>query len=253
MHQGHLVLSKGGYVLTKEGIAIVTKEKPDALINPYIKVNEVVERGETYQYIGQYACYFRLDVFKRKTLNEFLDCLEGYYSKVSPFALEDEQVRAWTDCYKNIQSCFKDIPAKYNNLYIIFEYVLPTYNPKSKRSKDDVGIRSDVVIVSNTATLVLEFKQRSEDFEGFVLQAKKYKTRLEKYHAQAKNMRNYSMLVLTKTKKYIKKHDGVTSCSVDYLSDVIQIIFENDCERHADIKGFLSSQFVDIEGDESGE
>jgi len=249
----HLVLSKGGYSLTKEGVAIVTKEKPDALINPYIKVNEAVERGEAYQYIGQYACYFRLDVFKKKSLNEFLDCLEGYHSRVSPFPLGDEQVRAWTDCYKNIQNCFKEIPAKYNNLYVVFEYVLPTHNPRSKRSKDDVGIRSDVVIVSNTATLVLEFKQRSEDFEGFVLQAKKYKTRLEKYHAQAKKMRNYSMLVLTKTKKYMKKHDGVTSCSVDYLSDIMQIIFENDCERHADIKGFLSSQFLDLESDKGGE
>lgn len=241
----HLVLSKGGYLLTKEGIAIVTKEKPDALINPYIKVNEAVERGETYQYIGQYACYFRLDVFKRKTLNEFLDCLEGYYSKVSPFALEDEQVRAWTDCYKNIRSCFKDIPAKYNNLYIIFEYVLPTYNPKSKRSKDDVGIRSDVVIVSNTATLVLEFKQRSEDFEGFVSQAKKYKTRLERYHEQAQNMRNHSILVLTKAKKHLKRHQEVISCSKDYLSDIIQIIFENDFERHPNIKSWLHAPFVD--------
>ena len=51
----------------------------------------------------------------------------------------------------------------------------------------------------------------------------------------------------------MKKHDGVTSCSVDYLSDIMQIIFENDRERHTDIKGFLSSQFVDLESDEGGE
>lgn len=245
-----IVSSKGGYSLTAEGIAILKKEKPDAFINPYVKVNEAVVRGEDFRYIGQYSCYFRLDVFKKKSLNEFLDCLERYHSRVSPFDLQDEQVRAWRDCYKCLQNCFKTMPAIYNDLYVVFEYVLPTHRPDSKRSKEDVGIRADVVIVSNTATLVLEFKQRDEDFEGFVLQAKKYKTRLEKYHSQARNMRNYSALVLSKAKKYIKKHDGVTSCSLDYLSDVIQIIFENDCERNIDIKDFLSSSFVDLEGEE---
>lgn len=243
----HLVSLKVGYSLTQEGIAIVKKERPDAFINPYIKINEAVERGEDYRYIGQYASYFRLDVFKKKSLNEFLDCLEGYHTRVSPFPLGDEQVRAWTDCYKNLQNCFKEIPPKYNHLYVVFEYVLPTHNPNSKRAKDDLGIRSDVVIVSKTATLVLEFKQRGEDFEGFVLQAKKYKTRLEKYHAQAQTMRNYSVLVLSRAKKYLKKHDEVVSCSADYLSDIIQIIFENDCERHADIKEFLLSPFVNLE------
>lgn len=245
-----LVAVKGGYSLTQEGLAIVKEEKPEAFLNPYIKANENVARGEDYRYIGQYACYFRLDVFKKKSLNEFLDRLEGCHSKVSPFQLEEMQVRAWTDCYKNLQICFKEIPAKYNNLYIVFEYVLPTHKPNSKRSKDDVGIRSDVIVISSTTSLVLEFKQRNEDFEGFVLQAKKYKTRLEKYHAQANKMRNYSILILSKTKKYMKKHDGVTSCSVDYLSDIIQIIFENDCEKHADIKGFLSSPFIDLEREE---
>lgn len=240
-----LTLAKGGYSLTKEGTAIIAEYKPEALENPYIKANEAVERGDEYQYIGQYACYYRLDVFKKKSLNEFLDNLEGYHSKVSPYPLEQEQVRAWTDCYKALQECFKTFPKQYENLYVVFEYVLPNHKPGSKRSDGDMGIRSDVVLVSSTSTLVLEFKQRSEDFEGFVLQAKKYKTRLERYHEQARNMRNHSVLVLTMAKKYFKKHDGVTTCSKDYLSDIIQIIFENDSERHEDIKGWLRSSFVD--------
>ena len=240
-----LIISKGGYSLTKEVVAVIADLKPEALENPYIKANEAVERGEDYQYIGQYACYYRLDVFKKKSLNELLDNLEGYHSKVSPYPLEQEQVRAWTDCYKTLQECFKAMPKQYENLYVVFEYVLPNHKPGSKRSDGDIGVRSDVVLVSNTSTLVLEFKQRSEDFEGFVLQAKKYKTRLERYHEQARNMRNHSVLVLTKAKKHLKKHDGVTTCSKDYLSDIIQIIFENDSERHADIKGWLHAPFTD--------
>lgn len=35
--------------------------------------------------------YYRLDVFKKKSLNELLDSLEGYHSKVSPDPLEQEQ------------------------------------------------------------------------------------------------------------------------------------------------------------------
>lgn len=240
-----LVRLKGGYSLAKEGTAIIAKKRPEALDNPYIKVNEAVESGEEYQYIGQYACYYRLDVFKKKTLNELLDNLEGYHSKVSPYPLEQEQIRAWGDCYNTLQECFKTIPKQYENLYVVFEYVLPNHKPGSKRSEGDIGIRSDVVLVSNTSTLVLEFKQRRDEFEGFVLQAKKYKTRLERYHEQARNMRNFSVLVLTKAKKHLKKHDGVTTCSKDYLSDVMQIIFENDRERHNDIKGWLHSPFID--------
>ena len=240
-----LVLSKGGYSLTKEGTAVIAEQKPEALENPYVKTNEAVERGEDYQYIGQYACYYRLDVFKKKSLNELLDNLEGYHSKVSPYPLQDEQVRAWTDCYKSLQECFKTIPKQYENLYVIFEYVLPNHKPGSKRSDGDIGVRTDIVLVSKTSTLVLEFKQRSEDFEGFVLQAKKYKTRLERYHEQARHMRNHSVLVLTKAKKHLKKHDGVTTCSKDYLSDIIQIIFENDSDRHEDIQGWLRAPFTD--------
>ena len=240
-----LIMSNGGYSLTEDGIAVIAEYKPEALDNPYIKANAAVERGEEYQYIGQYACYYRLDVFKKKTLNELLDNLEGYHSKVSPYPLEQEQIRAWGDCYNTLQECFKTIPKQYENLYVVFEYVLPNHKPGSKRSEGDIGIRSDVVLVSNTSTLVLEFKQRSDEFEGFVLQAKKYKTRLERYHEQARNMRNFSVLVLTKAKKHLKKHEGVTTCSKDFLSDVIQIIFENDSERHKDIKGWLRSPFVD--------
>ena len=240
-----LATFKGGYSLTKEGLQVIAEHKPEALSNPYVKANEAVERGEDYQYIGQYACYYRLDVFKKKSLNEVLDNLEGYHSKVSPYPLEQEQVRAWTDCYKALQECFKGMPKPYENLYVVFEYVLPMHKPGSKRSDGDIGIRSDIVLVSSTSTLILEFKQRSEDFEGFVLQAKKYKTRLQNYHEQAKHMRNHSVLVLTKAKKYLKRHDDVTSCSKDYLSDIIQIIFENDNERHSDIKGWLHASFID--------
>ena len=240
-----LIVANGSYSHTKEGKRIIAENRPEALENPYIKTNEAVEHGESYQYIGQYACYYRFDVFKKKSLNELLDNLEGYHSKVSPYPLEEEQVRAWTDCYKTLQECFKSIPKQYENLYVVFEYVLPNHKPGSNRSDGDIGIRSDVVLVSNTSTLVLEFKQRSEDFEGFVLQAKKYKTRLERYHEQAKNMRNHSVLVLTKAKKHLKKHDDVTTCSKDYLPDIIQIMFENDSERHEDIKGWLQSHFVE--------
>lgn len=240
-----LILAKGGYSLTKCGTDVIAGSKPEAFKNPYIKSNEAVERGEKYQYIGQYACYYRLDVFKKKSLNELLDNLEGYHSKVSPYPLERGQIKAWDDCYKTLQECFKTIPRQYENLYVVFEYVLPNHKPGSGRSKGDIGIRSDVVMVSNTSTLVLEFKQCSEAFEGFVLQAKKYRIRLERYHAQTRNMRNHSALVLTKAEKYLNMHDGVTICSKDYLSDIIQIIFEHDSERHEDIKSWLHSPFID--------
>ncbi len=233
-----------GLALTKNGISFLVENKPSAFNNPYVLENGAVANGEEYRYIGQYACYYRLDVFKKKSLNEVLDRLEGYHSKVSPYTLEEKQIRAWTDTYKVLQMAFKDLPKCYSNLYVIFEYVLPTHKPSSKRSRADNGIRADVIIVSKTATMVLEFKQRNDDFEGFVSQAQKYTTRLNRFHVQAMNMKNYTALVLTKANKYLKRHETVTSCSKDYLSDVIQIVFDKDCEKHEDIKSWLNAEFI---------
>ncbi len=243
LNKSRLISLSKGIVLTEDGTAVLAEKKPTALQNPYVLENEAVANGEEYHYIGQYACYYRLDVFKKKSLNEVLDRLEGYNSKVSPYPLEEEQVRAWTDTYKVLQTAFKDLPKCYNNLYVVFEYVLPTHKPGSKRSEDDNGIRADVILVSKTATMVLEFKQRNNDFEGFVSQAQKYTTRLTRFHGQAMNMKNYTALVLTKASKYLKRHETVTSCSKDYLSDVIQIVFDRDCERHEDIKIWLNADF----------
>ncbi len=230
--------------LTEKGLGIIAEKRPNAMKNPYELANDAIANGEEYYYIGQYACYYRLDVFRKKSLNEVLDRLEGFNAKVSPYPIEPEQIRAWTDTYNVLQKSFKELPTKYNELYVIFEYVLPTHKPGSKRSENDNGIRADVVLVSKTATMVLEFKQRNNDFEGFVSQAQKYTTRLSRFHAQAMHMKNYTALVLTKADKYLKRHETVTSCSKDYLADILQIVFDNDCERLEDIKSWLNAKFI---------
>ncbi len=240
---GGFLLKTDSLCLSKKGLDYIKTHRPLALKNPYEFENQSLNDGGKYEYIGKYACYYRLDVFKKKSLNEILDRLEGFNSTVSPYPLTREQVTAWEDSYKVLQDSFKDLPAKYNSLYVVLEYVLPLHNPNSRKSNDDNGIRADVILVSRTATMVVEFKQREDDFEGFVRQAVKYTTRLKKYHTGAKPMRHHTVLVLTKASKYLKRHDGATTCSKDYLSDIIQIAFDADYERNEGIKGWLQSSF----------
>ena len=45
----HLASSNGGFSLTKEGIAMVKENKPEAFINPYIK-----SKGFTLNYLFEY-------------------------------------------------------------------------------------------------------------------------------------------------------------------------------------------------------
>lgn len=236
-----MVIGDVGYQLSKSGREHLMLVKPSAFENLYLntQTQEVIDH-----YIGSYLSYNRVGVLKKKTLNEWLDRMEGRYAQVSPHNLDEEQIRAWMDCYKVLQDTFASLPKQYEDLYAVFEYVLPNYKPGSKRSVDDDGVRADVILVSKDRSVVLEFKQRDVDFEGFVLQTGKYKTRLERYHEQSKEMQVDAVLVLTKRKNYRQSHENVVTCSKDMLSMVLQDLFDGDIIKHEDIKGWLHSKFI---------
>jgi len=236
-----LVVYEAGYRLTKAGKDYLMSIKPDAFNNLYVNAQT---RGTVDHYIGRYLAYNRVGVFKKKSLNEWLDRMEGRYAQVSPYELDEEQTRAWTDCHKVLQATFEALPKIYEDLFVIFEYVLPNHKPGSKRSEEDDGVRADAILVSDKRAVVLEFKQRDVDFEGFVLQAGKYKTRLERYHQQSKDMDIDAVLVLTKKKQYLQKHDSVITCSKDMLPFTLQQIFNDEVGRHQDIKAWLNSEFT---------
>ena len=142
---------------------------------------------------------------------------------------DDAQCRAWISCRKELLKTLKKLPEAYNDLWLVFEYVLPKHKPGTKKAETENGIRPDVLIAGRDFVTVLEFKQRKLDpdgsvYEGYISQAGKYVTRLNKYHAMAKDMYVAPVVVLTLEKKLLQDCDSYVACSADMLADALTLL-----------------------------
>ena len=87
-----------------------------------------------------------LSVDKAKWLAE----MKNNFREIYDLELSIEQINAWEDCFDHLKVALKDI--KWKGYYIIFEYRLP----------HEGGRRPDVIILSNDAVCILEFKMKSK-------------------------------------------------------------------------------------------
>ena len=122
--------------------------------------------------------------------------------------LERPQVKAWKDCYDVLQ---RELVGDLTNFHIIFEYALPY----------ERGRRPDVLLVSNEAVIILEFKGKPLVLMEDLDQAADYGRDIREYHYESRDKAVIPMLVLTKAGNisYMKK--GVRICSSDQLTDNI--------------------------------
>lgn len=118
--------------------------------------------------------------------------------------LERPQVRAWKDCYDVLQ---RELVGDLTSFHIIFEYALPY----------ERGRRPDVLLISNEAVIILEFKgkplARPEDLD----QAADYGRDIREYHYESRDKAVIPMLVLTKAENVSYMDKGVRICSADQL------------------------------------
>ena len=194
--------------------------------------------------VGNCGATFKLkDVSKQK--KDILKQLKKNYSQVSDFKLEKAEEHSWASSLETIVDAYKQLdPASFGELDVVMEYVMPRYKPGSTKADEEHSIRADAVIVSSKTVLVLEFKQRDTGFEeGFVKQAGKYQTRLNRYHKEAENMIIKSVLVLTKADNHIKSFGTVASCSADKLADAIALMFEPSPQPNKEIEEWIHSGF----------
>jgi len=196
-------------------------------------------------YIGNYAYACKVGSFSRKNIDSWLDAMEKGYVKVSPYPITDSIRISWRDCFEVLQQCIKELPADYQKLDMVFEYVLPNHQLGTQKALSDNGIRADVLLISRKTVMVFEFKRRSDVFIGHVRQAKKYRTRIQKYHEQSLGMNKKAILVLTNSKNRIsEQYSKVSVRSHNLLADEIQALFEPNPLPHDDINKWLSSAFI---------
>ena len=195
-----------------------------------------------FSYICSYCQYYKIGQLKRKRKATWLREMEEQFEYVSPYELDDAQIKAWDDCFDSLKENLKYLPSQYDDIYAVFEYVMPKHNPDSaKGQEEENGIRADCVLVSRKTTVVLEFKQRKDEFEGFIEQALKYKRRLDKFHLEAKTMKNKAILVLTRANNYFKQYGDAIVCSSDRLDEAITKSFGKRVYENQDIERWIDS------------
>jgi len=196
--------------------------------------------------LGNCAKYIMARNFLKKSQVEFVRSLKSNYDRVTEYSLEAGQEKAWKNCYDVLHAVFSQLSEPYGNLWLVFEYVLPCYNPESHRFQSENHIRADVLLVAKDSVLVLEFKQRAEPFIGLYRQARKYRNRIANYHASSIGMNVEALLVLTGAHQFCDQEEGITGCSPDLLSNEIRRLMGDTPNPHHNIKGWLQSRFYDI-------
>lgn len=177
-------------------------------------------------YIGKCCCHGTADKLLALGEAERERAMASRFKRVSPFPLRPEQSRAWRNCYAALASAFRELPAEYGRLQLIFEYVLPQRRPDAaEQPVDDTGVRADVVLLSKGTVLILEFKDRDALFPGCERQARKYARRLRRWHTGSVGMRRKTAVVLTQPPPLCEKRYRLTVCSPGELSRVIGDVF----------------------------
>ena len=167
-----------------------------------------------------------------------LSYFKNNYDSVSSFPLNESQIDAWQNCIEVLGDAFSELPESYGNLSLVFEYVLPRHNPDSNRFLSENHIVADVIAVSADTVLVMEFKRRTDEFEGLFKQAGMYKRRLEKYHVDSWDKDVEAILVLANAEDYFSAEyyfggvEGVVSCSPDRLAETLSAIFGEEVKKY---------------------
>lgn len=194
--------------------------------------------------IGNYAYRCKLSRLLQLDAEEWLRTMERRNRRVSGHPVTQSNRKAWLDSLCVLKECAQQLPPAFGALDVIFEYVLPRHIPGTRQAEHDVGIRADVILVSQKTAAVLEFKQRSDIFIGHVRQARMYRTRLQKLHCRSLGMNKKAILVLTAGQGIREQYNRVSVRSRELLADEICRLFEPDPLPHGDIEGWLGSDFA---------
>lgn len=111
--------------------------------------------------------------------------MRSAFKEESDLPLGQSQIDAWADCYDVLK---KELVGDLSGLSIVFEYVLPYEN----------GRRPDVLLVSNEAVIILEFKRKPVVYVEDLDQAADYGRDIREYHFESRDKTVVSMLVLTR-------------------------------------------------------
>lgn len=194
--------------------------------------------------VGTYCACLSVKAFMNLSKDEWLRKMLRGFVRINQCKAHDRQVAAWENCYDVLHDALALLPKTYN-LSLVFEYAMPCNKSGTKRAELGRAVRADVILLEKTTAVVMEFKRKRDFFIGDLRQAKKYKTRLQKYHVGSVGMHKKVVYVLTKANGYYDCHyRGAICCSPDKLADALGRVIPEKPIKHANAPAWLSSGFV---------
>ena len=188
---------------------------------------------------GNFCFCCRLKELSRLNKDAWLEEMIRNSSLVHSEEPDDAQCRAWLSSFKVLKAAKAKLPKAYGDIWLVFEYVLPKHKPGTKKYENENGVRPDVLLVGSNFVTVLEFKQRKLDedgsvYGGYISQAEKYVTRLNKYHSASADKYVAPILVLVLAKDLLEDRDSIVISSADRLSDALVLLNGDNPESLSD-------------------
>lgn len=194
--------------------------------------------------INEYCWLGRVGNFLSLDQETWIASMKSRFQRVTSFPLTKEQERAWRNSFDVLQSALTDMGDAYQKLHLVFEYCLPMYPPRKDGTVSDYVVRADAILVSADTAVVLEFKDRDDAIVHHARAARKYRSRLQKYHDESVGMRKWSVLIPTlATDLCERKLNRVTACSPDRLAEELVRQLGDHPKAHPDISRWRRSGY----------
>lgn len=176
-----------------------------------IDKQELISKSTSKKVLTKNYCYKGyIEEFLSVDKAKWLKVMKNNFTQTYDLELSIEQINAWEDCFDNLKIVLNDI--RWNGYYIIFEYRLP----------HEGGRRPDVIILSNDAVCILEFKMKSKVVEADKDQLKAYARDLSEYHVESNNKRIIPVLVPTMLPFICEDREGIKICTPNALVSVLE-------------------------------
>jgi len=167
--------------------------------------------------------------FFQLPLQKFMNHMKLNYTDVCGEDAHPLQVKAWEDSFYILHTHLSEL--KNFHVYMIFEYVLPR----------EGGRRPDLLILTSSEVLVIEFKEKARFQQADVDQVSAYARDIQHYHEGSHERKVISYLLPTRAVGRRRVINNVIAVSPDLLLSDIQEYCTNSF--YGNIEDWLNSNY----------
>jgi DUF2075 family protein len=155
-----------------------------------------------------------IESFMQTSEQSWLSSLQRHHQRCMLMPADPSQIVAWQNCFAELKTSLFTLVTKEPNTrgwHLIFEYELPR----------ERGRRPDVVVLTPSEVIVLEFKDTREALRAHIDQVSAYARDLQHYHSESHNLEVRPVLVLTQSRGIPSYVDDVVITAPAYLAETI--------------------------------